>query len=325
MSGRTKAFGAELTRLAGRGEFTGVVADSFPLAPLTSYKLGGAAEIYAEAESERDLQTISGLVAKYPGVPVTVLGRGSNLLISDGGVEGLVLRLGQGFHYIEEIPEGVLAGGVVPLPVLARWAGERGLTGIEFGVGIPASVGGAIRMNAGGHGSEIREVLHSARIYDLYRGAGDVGAEDLGLGYRCSNIEPSEVVVAASFRLGRGDPEAVKARMAEISRWRREKQPGGKPSAGSVFKNPEGDSAGRLIEATGCKGLSVGGAEVSEKHANFFITTEGASASDVAVLMLEVRRRVFERWGVVLEPEVRLIGDFGPAGEELKATPRLER
>ncbi len=311
--------GAKLVALAEGGRFRGVVRLRFPLGPLTTYKLGGPAELYAEAESEEDIEVLSELVARYPEVPVTVLGRGSNVLVSDQGVPGLVLRLGQGFHFIEGTERGVRAGGIVPLPVLARWAGERGWAGLEFGVGIPASVGGAIRMNAGGHGSEIRNVLASVRLFELGRGPRECSVEELDLGYRRSNIRDSTVVVEGSFRLERDDPDAIRERMAEISRWRKENQPGGKPSAGSVFKNPAGDSAGRLIEAAGCKGMRAGGAHVSEKHANFFVTDESATASDVASLMAQVRRKVFEDFGVVLEPEVRLLGDFGVAGEELSA------
>jgi UDP-N-acetylmuramate dehydrogenase len=325
VSEAAKSFYAELSARVKTGEFAGLVADSFPLAPLTTYKLGGSAEVYAEAESEDDLAILSKVWSKYPEVEVTILGRGSNILVSDTGVKGLVIRLGEGFHFIEETPQGVRAGGVVALPLLARWAAERGYTGLEFGVGIPASVGGAVRMNAGGHGSEIREVLESARIFDLESGPRDAAANDLGLAYRRSNLKESEIVVAASFRLSRGDPEVIKTTMADISRWRKDNQPGGKPSAGSVFKNPDGDSAGRLIDLAGCKGLRIGGAEVSRKHANFFVAGEGATASDVAHLMVEVRRRVFESAGVVLEPEVRLVGDFGAAGEELKASLRRDR
>ncbi len=313
------SFFSELVALAEAGRFAGVVRQGFPLGPLTTYKLGGPAELYAEVESEKDLEAISGLVARYPDVPVTVLGRGSNVLVSDRGVPGLVLRLGQGFNFLEATEEGVRAGGIVPLPVLARWAGERGWAGLEFGVGIPASVGGAVRMNAGGHGSEIRNVLTSVRIFALGQGPRECSVDELDLGYRRSNICDSTVVVEARFRLERDDPDAIRERMAEISRWRKENQPGGKPSAGSVFKNPEGDSAGRLIDAAGCKGMRVGGAQVSEKHANFFVTDETASASDVASLMALVRRKVFETFGVALEPEVRLVGDFGEAGEELRA------
>ncbi len=317
------AWVSELQSLAASAGFGGRVALSYPLGPLTTYKLGGPAEAYVEVESERDLESLASLLAEHPDVQVTIVGRGSNILVSDKGVKGLVLRLGEGFHYIEEVAGGVRAGGIVPLPVLARWVGERGYTGLEFGVGIPASVGGAVRMNAGGHGSEISEVLRSARIFDLTSGGREVAAQDLGLRYRGSDIGPQEIVVEATFDLKAGDPEKIKAAMAEISRWRREHQPGGIPSAGSVFKNPPGDAAGRLIEAAGCKGLRVGGAEVSRKHANFFVAEEGAAASDVAGLMVEVRRRVFEKFEVLLEPEVRLIGDFGELREELERSPTL--
>jgi UDP-N-acetylmuramate dehydrogenase len=207
----------------------------------------------------------------------------------------------------------VRAGGAVPLPVLARRAAAGGLAGLEFYVGIPGSVGGAVRMNAGGHGRETVEVLRRAWVLDLLDGAGDPTASprdvvDLELGYRHSNLRPSEVVTAAEFTATPDDPATCEARVAEIVRWRREHQPGGQ-NAGSVFRNPPGDSAGRLIEASGLKGLRVGGAVVSDKHANFFQAEAGATARDVLDLVAEVQRRVAKTSGVELVPELHVVGD----------------
>jgi UDP-N-acetylmuramate dehydrogenase len=217
----------------------------------------------------------------------------------------------------------VRAGGAVPLPVLARRTAAEGLAGLEFYVGIPGSVGGAVRMNAGGHGRETVEVLRRAWVLDLLdagRGGGDEGGEgvpqaasardvaDLALGYRRSNLRPSEVVTAAAFAVTPDDAAACEARVTEIVRWRREHQPGGQ-NAGSVFRNPPGDSAGRLIDAAGLKGLRVGGAVVSEKHANFFQAEPGATARDVLDLVAEVQRRVAKTSGVELVPELHVVGD----------------
>jgi UDP-N-acetylmuramate dehydrogenase len=208
----------------------------------------------------------------------------------------------------------VRAGGAVPLPVLARRTGTVGVAGLEFFVGIPGSVGGAVRMNAGGHGAQTADVIVGARVFDL----GDARARDLspaqlGLGYRHSAITARAVVVAATFSGHRDEPAAVAGRIDEIVRWRREHQPGGQ-NAGSVFTNPEGDSAGRLIEIAGCKGTRVGGAVVSEKHANFFVAESGARAADVYELIELVRARVHASTGVTLEPELHLVG-FDPLSD----------
>jgi UDP-N-acetylmuramate dehydrogenase len=214
----------------------------------------------------------------------------------DGGADGLADDL-------------VAAGGAVPLPVLARRSAAAGRTGLEFYVGIPGSVGGAVRMNAGGHGRETVEVLEHARVADLF-GTGEVttrAAAALGLGYRHSELGPAEVVVGAAFRTTADAASACEARVAEIVKWRREHQPGG-ANAGSVFANPEGDSAGRLIDAAGLKGFRIGGAVVSDKHANFIQAEAGATAADVRALVLEVQRRVREASGVELRPELRMIG-----------------
>jgi UDP-N-acetylmuramate dehydrogenase len=273
-----------------------------------------------------------------------VIGRGSNLLMSDAGFSGLVVLLEGDFESVELPASGgedggfadrrsrsrslrrrpasggrnggastVRAGGAVPLPVLARRSAAAGLAGLEFYVGIPGSVGGAVRMNAGGHGRETVEVLRRAWVLDL-AGADappavvERGVDELDLGYRCSNLRPSEVVCAAELTVTADDSAACEARVADIVRWRREHQPGGQ-NAGSVFRNPPGDSAGRLIEAAGLKGLRVGGAVVSEKHANFFQADPGATARDVRELVTEVRRRVARETGVELVPELHIVGD----------------
>ncbi len=252
------------------------------------------------------------------GFGVFVIGRGSNLLVADAGFEGLVLRLGAGFSHVvlpeharSPGPEGpaiVTAGASVSLPVLARRAADAGWKGLSWAVGVPGSVGGAVRMNAGGHGSDMASRLVRYRWVDLLSGNGATdGVEKLDYGYRSSSVTASQVVVEAELEVTPGSAEEERAAVASIVRWRREHQPGGS-NAGSVFTNPEGDSAGRLIEEAGLKGFRLGSARVSEKHANFIQADKGGRADDVRALMDHVRSVVAERCGVVLQAEVRLLG-----------------
>jgi UDP-N-acetylmuramate dehydrogenase len=286
-----------------------------PLGPRTTYRVGGAARLFVELRTDADLAQVAGAVAASE-VPVLVVGKGSNLLVADAGFDGLALVLADrsDFARCEISPQGpaddvtVRAGGGAALPVVARQTVRAGLTGFEWAVGVPGSVGGAVRMNAGGHGSEMVEVLSRARLVDLRQGRDRVVAVDeLDLGYRRSNVGPDEVVVWAELDLMPGDRAKGEQELSEIVAWRRANQPGGQ-NAGSVFTNPEGDSAGRLIDAAGCKGLRVGSAEVSTKHANFFQADPGGSADDVWALMHEVQRRVRDVTGVELHPETRLVG-----------------
>jgi len=283
-----------------------------PVGPLTTYRVGGAAALYFEAADEDDLERVAQAVGES-GVDVLVVGRGSNLLVADRGFPGLAVVLGPGFATIAVEGTDVVAGAAVSLPVLARRTAVAGLTGLEWSVGVPGSVGGAVRMNAGGHGSDVSRNLVSAQIHDLERGAGPlhgtVGLDRLGLGYRHSVLGPAHVVVSARFALAAGDRAASEATIADIVRWRREHQPGGS-NGGSVFANPPGDSAGRLIDEAGLKGHRRGSAFVSPKHANFVQVDAGGSADDVAGLVAEVRRLVGERTGVRLEIENHLVG-FG--------------
>jgi UDP-N-acetylmuramate dehydrogenase len=277
------------------------------LGPLTTYRVGGPAALYAEVGDDDDLAAVSAAV-RATGVPVLVVGKGSNLLVADRGFPGLAVRLTGRFEAIEIAGTRVGAGGAVALPVLARRTARAGLTGLEWAVGVPGSVGGAVRMNAGGHGSDVAATLVSARVADLAAGeVRDVPAAALGLGYRRSCVRATDVVLWATFELAPGDPARAEALIAEIVRWRRENQPGGQ-NAGSVFTNPPGDAAGRLIDAAGLKGLRIGTARVSEKHANFIQADEGGSADDVRRLIAEVVRRVEAASGVRLVPEVHMVG-----------------
>jgi UDP-N-acetylmuramate dehydrogenase len=279
-----------------------------PLGPFTTYKVGGPAALLVRAATADDLAAVASAVAGT-GVDVLVVGKGSNLLVADAGFAGVAVVLGEGFAGIDVDGTRVRAGGAAALPVVARRTVQEGLAGFEWAVGVPGSVGGAVRMNAGGHGSDMAATLESAEIVDLGAGGGPrtVAAADLALGYRRSAVAPRQVVVAATLGLARGDREAGKRTLSEIVAWRRANQPGGQ-NAGSVFTNPPGDSAGRLIDAAGCKGLRRGTAEVSTKHANFVQADPGGSADDVLALMGEVRRRVEEAFGARLEVETRLVG-----------------
>jgi UDP-N-acetylmuramate dehydrogenase len=278
-----------------------------PIGARTTYRVGGRAALYLEAESEEDLALVVRAVAES-GIELLVFGAGSNLLIADTGFPGLCVALGAPFEHIE-VGQGIVeAGGAVLYPVLARRLAALGWSGMEWAVGIPGSVGGAVAMNAGGHGEETRARLIDARLFDLRSGATRVADPDgLDLSYRHSNVRREEVVLKARFALSSGDRASCARAIEEIVTWRREHQPGGR-NAGSVFANPPGDSAGRLIDAAGLKGLRVGSAVVSDKHANFFVAAKDGSAADVLALIETVRRLVRERCGVDLQPEVRCVG-----------------
>jgi len=283
-----------------------------PIGPRTTYRVGGRAALFVELTTEDDVARVAAAVAET-AVPVLVVGKGSNLLVTDAGFPGLVLALGEAFAAVEVDGVRVRAGGAAALPIVARQSVRAGLTGFEWAVGVPGSIGGAVRMNAGGHGSEMAHVLRSVRRVDLRSGAvvdaagGVVDATELDLAYRHSNVGPDQLVLWADLGLAEGDRAKGEAELSEIVAWRRANQPGGQ-NAGSVFANPPGDSAGRLIEAAGGKGLRVGTAEVSTKHANFFQADAGGSADDVYALMGEVLRRVEDASGIRLRAETRLVG-----------------
>ena len=312
---------AELAPLAAdlRDRLPDSTTEGASIAELNTYRVGGPVAVLVRVHDDDALATVADAARRHRP-RLLVIGRGSNLLVTDAGFSGLVVVLEGDFETIdapEPSSQALRAGGAVPLPVLARRAAAGGLAGLEFYVGIPGSVGGAVRMNAGGHGRQTVEVLRRAWVLDLLdTDAPPTALErevaDLELDYRHSNLRPSEVVTAAEFTVTQDDPAACEARVAEIVRWRREHQPGGQ-NAGSVFRNPPGDSAGRLIDAAGLKGLRVGGAVVSEKHANFFQADAGATARDVLDLVAEVQRRVAEASGVELVPELHVVGD--DAGE----------
>jgi UDP-N-acetylmuramate dehydrogenase len=305
------ALDAAADRLEAR--LPGRVRRNVPSGEFTTYRVGGPLGVVVLVGDDAALEALAEVVGTL-AVPVLVVGRGSNLLVADAGFAGVAVLLGDEFErvVVDSAEALVLAGGSASLPVLARRAGAVGVAGLEFYVGIPGSVGGAVRMNAGGHGRETRDVLIDVDLLDLRDGQRTTraaGAFDFG--YRYSNLPDHVVVCAARFRGSPDTPAACAMRIDAIVRWRREHQPGG-ANAGSVFSNPPDDSAGGLIDATGLKGLRVGGAVVSEKHANFIQAEPDATAADVLALIDEVRRRVADATGTELQTEVRLIG-FGDA------------
>ncbi len=285
------------------------------LGVLTTYRVGGPAALLVTVRQESDLAVIAAAV-RASSLPVLVVGRGSNLLVADAGFPGIAVVLDPaGFDEVTIEGAAVRAGAAVPLPALARQTVDAGLTGLEWAVGVPGSVGGGVRMNAGGHGSDIAHCLRACRVVDLGRhvpaGAVCRTGADLHLGYRRSAIGATQVVVTAVFDLGPGDRERGRATIRDIVRWRRQHQPGGQ-NAGSVFTNPPGpppaNSAGWLIDTAGCKGRRWGSAMVSTKHANFIQADDGGSADDVGQLMELVRAEVRRVHGIDLHPEVRAVG-----------------
>jgi UDP-N-acetylmuramate dehydrogenase len=294
----------EADQLLGQG----VVRENVPLGPLTTYKAGGPATYLAEIDNTDDLSALidSGLTR---GRPLLILGRGSNLVVADSGFDGLVIKLGGEFASATVESTRVVAGGAMPLPRLARQAVDAGVLGLEFFVGVPGSVGGAVRQNAGCFGAETKDRLVSARIVDLQSGVTAVrDCAEFDFSYRHSNVAANELVVSATFLGVPGDPAEGKEKMREITRWRKEHQPGGTLNAGSVFKNPSGVAAGELIEGLGLKGTRVGDVSVSEKHANFFVAGQDATSQDILALVQLVKDTVFERTGTILEPEIQFVG-----------------
>jgi UDP-N-acetylmuramate dehydrogenase len=283
-----------------------------PLGVLTTYRVGGTAALFVEPNDEEELAAVAAGLAGAR-VPVLVVGRGSNLLVADRGFDGLVVSLGKGFESLSTDGCRVRVGAAVSLPVLARRTAAAGLHGLEWAVGVPGSVGGAVAMNAGGHGADTAATLVSYRWIDLTTGeVHESPAERLGFAYRHADLGATDVVVAGVHQLESGDPDRGKAIIDEIVRWRRANQPGGS-NAGSVFANPLGDSAGRLIESCGLKGFRMGTAEVSTKHANFVQADPDGSADDVGRLIAHVQGAVAAATGVTLRTEVRLVG-FAPVG-----------
>jgi UDP-N-acetylmuramate dehydrogenase len=299
------------------------VQPDYPLARLTTIRTGGRGEFFARPASAEQLVALLAW-AREQGHEVGVVGSGSNLLVADEGVRGLVIKLDKDLAQIERDGTRLRCGGGARLPGVSARAANAGLSGIEFGVNIPGTVGGAVRMNANAYGGELARVLEWVDVAT----AGGVerrSPEQLGFAYRRSSIAPGEVVARASFQLEPADVAQVKRTLADMRAKRKAAQPSGIKTFGSTFKNPahddpqaEGRTAGQLLEAAGCRGLRIGGAGFSEKHANFVENHGPATTADVLAVMAEGRRRVHERFGIVLEPEVQTLGPVErPAAWEL--------
>jgi UDP-N-acetylmuramate dehydrogenase len=289
------------------------VERDYPLARLTTVRTGGPGDFFAKVGSDEKLRELLAW-AEAEELQVGVVGSGSNLLIADGGFRGLVVKLDGSLAAIERRGQEILCGGGARLPQASAEAARAGLSGLEFGVNIPGTVGGAVKMNANAYGGDLSRVLEWVEV-TTPAGTERRSPADLGFQYRRSNLGPREIVARAAFGLEPADPAAVKATLADMRERRKEAQPSGIKTFGSTFKNPdddpraEGRSAGVLLDQAGCRGLQVGGARFSEKHANFVENTGDATTADVIALMAEGRRRVREAFGLVLEPEVQFLGE----------------
>jgi UDP-N-acetylenolpyruvoylglucosamine reductase len=282
------------------------------LARLTTVRTGGAADYFARPERDAQLAELLAW-ADAEQIDVGVVGSGSNLLVADDGFRGLVLKLGGDLAAIERDGDRLRCGGGARLPKASAFAASEGLSGLEFGVNIPGTVGGAVKMNANAYGGDLSRVLESVEVATP-AGTDSRAPADLGFAYRSSSLGRREIVARAVFKLDPAAPDVVKATLAELRRRRREAQPSGIKTFGSTFKNPddpraEGRSAGVLLDEAGCRGMAIGGARFSDKHANFVENGGAATTADVVELMAAGRRRVHERFGVTLEPEVQLLGD----------------
>lgn len=287
----------------------GRLVENAPMARLSWFRTGGNADLLFEPADEDDLlQVLRRLPA---GVPITVIGVGSNLLVRDGGIEGVVIRLGRGFGEIGTRGNIVSAGAGAMDVHVAKAAAKNGLAGLEFLVGVPGTIGGAVRMNAGAYGREIKDVLKHAHAVDRFGHIEELKPEDFQFSYRHAALAEDMIILKAAFVAEQGDPDEIRARMQEIASARAESQPLGTRTGGSTFKNPEGGHAWELVDAAGCRGLRIGDAEVSAKHCNFLINHGEASAADIEELGETVRSRVKEHSGIALEWEIRRIGRYG--------------
>ena len=286
------------------------VSTKEPMKNHTTFRVGGPAAFFVTPADERQLSDTLKLCTEEE-MPYYVIGNGSNLLVSDEGYDGAIIAMGEPWNYSRAEGEHITAGAGILLSRLSKEALKLGLTGLEFAGGIPGTLGGAVVMNAGAYGSEMKAVLVSARVMTMDGQVLNLSGEELELGYRTSCIPKNRyIVLEATVGLKAGNPEEIRARMEELAERRKSKQPLEYPSAGSTFKRPEGYFAGKLIEDTGLRGFTVGGAQISEKHCGFVINKDHATASDVYGLCREVQRRVEEKFGVDMNMEVKTLGHF---------------
>ena len=300
-------------------DLRGRLAANAPMADITWFRVGGPAQILFAPADEADLSYFLKLLPD--NVPINVVGLGSNLLVRDGGVPGIVIRLGRGFGEISVEPNSTLrVGTAVPDVKVARAAAEAGIAGLAFYRGIPGSIGGALRMNAGAHGRETKDVLTSARALDLDGNVHVLSLADMDFTYRHCAVQDGWIFTQATFKGTPGDPAAITKEMDDVAEYREKNQPIKERTGGSTFKNPPGHSAWKLIDDAGCRGFRVGGAKVSEMHCNFLINDQGASGEDVETLGETVRARVKATSGITLEWEIIRLGiarDGRPSGEAL--------
>lgn len=301
----------EFKKMLKQSGFKGAVKFDEPMSAHTSLKIGGAVDVMAFPEDILSLKNLL-IAARARKLPVFVLGAGTNLLVRDGGLEGIAVST-EAFKRIEVFhDEGgnvmLFVESGVTLPSLINFTGKKGYSGIEALAGIPGSIGGAVYMNAGSFGAEIKDVIESVAVMDMNGKIAALKKDKLKFSYRSSNIPDDAVILSVNIALKKDDPEVVTGRIREFLKKKKLTQPLGKRSAGCVFKNPGGDSAGRLIDAAGCKGLKTGGAEVSLLHANYFINRDRATCGDFIRLMKIVKKKVREHTGNVLKPEIKIIG-----------------
>ncbi len=296
-----------------RAEIKGEILYNVPLAQYTSWRIGGPVDFLVFPEDVKDLKKVLAW-AHGDQIPYFVLGKGTNILVRDGGFRGMAIAIASKFAQLEVLqrgPEEILlqVGAGLSLEKLIDFCAQEGFTGLEFAAGIPGSVGGAMAMNAGAFGGEIRDVLHSVSIMDAQGNMRATPKDQLAFAYRSLKLPPGEIILSGLFSLRSGEAAQVKEKIREIIARRKEKQPYNFPSAGSVFRNPQAGPAGRLIEQVGLKGLQIGGAQVSEKHANFIINRGGARAKDVWQLIKVVQEKVWQKTGVLLELEIKIVGE----------------
>ena len=303
---------AEITDILNKKIPADRILKNADMSMFTSFKAGGRADLLVTPATIDELVYITGVLGSG-NMPYMVMGNGSNILVKDGGYRGVIIRIDDGFSEIRADGTSIIAGAGALMSQVARKALEAELSGFEFASGIPGSIGGGVFMNAGAYGGEIANVIEYARVLDKTSGSiKTIQAQELELSYRHSVLQQSgDIVIEVKLNLKQGNYEVIEQEMKSLTAKRNEKQPVQYPSAGSFFKRPEGYFAGKLIQDAGLKGLSVGGAKVSSKHAGFIINTGSATASDILSLMRLVQNTVYDRFGVMMEPEVRIIGEDG--------------
>lgn len=276
----------------------------------TTFRIGGPAEVFVSVSNEQEIVNLIELL-KVEDIPFFIVGKGSNLLVSDKGYQGVIIEIGSSYSGLHILGNEIISKAGTPMSKLSHEAMEHGLTGLEFASGIPGTVGGGIIMNAGAYGGEMAQVAYRVKVLTKEGEIKSLSNEEMEFSYR-NSIAKKEgyIVLQAEFRLHEGNQEVIDGIMRDLNAKRREKQPLEYPSAGSTFKRPEGNYAGKLIADAGLKGYSIGGAQVSEKHAGFLINKDHASAKDMYALILEVKQKVFEQFDIMLEPEVIFLGDF---------------